>query len=143
MENFEPVIVAFCCHYCAYTAADMAGSKRLSYPPNVKIVRVPCSGKVDAIHIMKAFEKGADGVYVAGCLEGDCHFKNGNMKVSRRVNYIKKLLDEIGINGDRLEMVMMSAGMGDYFAKKATEITDKIRSLGPNPTKTVLGFAQK
>jgi F420-non-reducing hydrogenase iron-sulfur subunit len=145
MENFEPVIVAFCCHYCAYTAADMAGSKRLNYPPNVKIVRVPCSGKVDAIHIMKAFEKGADGVYVAGCLEGDCHFKNGNMKASRRVNYIKKLLDEIGINGDRLEMVMMSAGMGDYFAKKATEITNKIRSLGPNPTKAVLksGYLKK
>ena len=78
MENFEPEIVAFCCHYCAYTAADMAGSKRISYPANVKIIRVPCTGKVDAIHIMKAFEKGADGVYVAGCLEGDCHFKNGN-----------------------------------------------------------------
>ena len=83
MENFEPVIVAFCCHYCAYTAADMAGSQRLCYPPNVKIIRVPCSGKVDAMHIVKAFEKGADGVYVAGCLEGDCHFKNGNIRAAR------------------------------------------------------------
>ena len=90
MENFEPVIVAFCCHYCAYTAADMAGSQRLSYPPNVKIIRVPCSGKVDALHIVKAFEKGADGVYVAGCLEGDCHFKNGNSRAARRVEYVKK-----------------------------------------------------
>ena len=90
METFEPVIVAFCCHYCAYTAADMAGSMRLCYPPNVKIIRVPCSGKVDAIHIMKAFEKGADGVYVAGCLEGDCHFKNGNVKAARRVEHVQK-----------------------------------------------------
>lgn len=136
MNQFEPVIVAFCCHYCAYTAADMAGSQRLNYPPNVKIVRVPCSGKVDAIHILKAFEKGADGVYVAGCLVGDCHFKNGNLKVARRVAYVKQLLDEIGINGDRLEMFYMSAGMGEQFAQVAKDMTQKIRDLGPNPATT-------
>ena len=135
MENFEPVIVAFCCHYCAYTAADMAGSMRLSYPPNVKIIRVPCTGKVDVIHIMRAFQKGADGVYVAGCLEGDCHFKNGNVKAAQRVEYAKKLLDEIGIGGERLEMIMMSAGMGERFARTATDFTEKIRELGPNPVK--------
>ncbi|MDM8515869.1 hydrogenase iron-sulfur subunit [Desulfobacterales bacterium HSG16] len=135
MDKFEPVIVAFCCHYCAYTAADMAGSKRIPYPPNVKIVRVPCSGKVDAIHIMKALEKGADGVYVAGCLEGDCHFKKGNLNAAHRVEYVKKLLDETGIGGDRVEMVMMSAGMGEVFAQTATTITEKIRKLGPNPAK--------
>ena len=111
MTDFEPVIVAFCCHYCAYTAADMAGSKRLCYPPNVKIVRVPCSGRVDAIYLMKALENGADGVYVAGCLEGDCHFKNGNIKAAKRVAHVKKLLEEIGLDGDRVEMVAMSAGM--------------------------------
>ena len=136
MNNFEPVIVAFCCHYCAYTAADMAGSMRICYPSNVKIIRVPCSGKVDAIHIMKAFEKGADGVYVAGCLDGDCHFKNGNIKAAHRVEYVKRLLDEIGIGSERLEMVNMSAGMGEYFARTAKELTDKIRNLGPNPVKT-------
>lgn len=136
MENFEPVIVAFCCHYCAYTAADMAGSQRLCYPPNIKIVRVPCSGKVDAIHIMKAFEKGADGVYVAGCLDGDCHFKNGNVRAAKRVDYVRKLLDDIGIGGERLEMVKISAGMGDRFAEIAERITEKIRALGPNPIKT-------
>jgi len=133
MENFEPVVVAFCCHYCAYTAADMAGSQRLSYPANVKIVRVPCSGKVDAIHVVKAFEKGADGVVVAGCLEGDCHFKTGNIRASRRVAYLQKLLDEIGIGADRLEMVLMSAGMGERFAETAKRITEKIRKLGPSP----------
>lgn len=133
MEKFEPIIVAFCCHYCAYTAADMAGSQRICYPANVKIIRVPCSGKVDAIHMVKAFERGADGVMVAGCLEGDCHFKTGNVRAARRVAYVKKMLDEIGIGAERLEMVLMSAGMGDRFAKKATEMTDKIRNLGPSP----------
>ena len=137
MENFEPVIVAFCCHYCAYTAADMAGSRRCPYPPNVKIIRVPCSGKVDAIHIMKAFEKGADGVYVAGCLEGDCHFKNGNLKAAHRVDYVKKLLDEVGVESERLEMVSMSAGMGEFFAETASRFTEKIRRLGPSPIQPV------
>ena len=136
MKNFEPVIVAFCCHYCAYTAADMAGSQRLPYPPNVKIVRVPCSGKVDALHIVKAFEKGADGVYVAGCLEGDCHFKNGNTRAVRRVEYARKFLAEIGIEPERLEMVHVSAGMGYRFAEIATTITEKIRELGPSPIKS-------
>jgi len=135
MEKFEPTIVAFCCHYCAYTAADMAGSMRLDYPANVKIVRVPCSGKVDAIHIMKALEKGADGVLVAGCLEGDCHFKTGNVKALQRVNYLKPFLEEIGIEPERVQMVTMSAGMGIRFARIATEFTQQIRELGPNPVK--------
>ena len=135
MERFEPVIVAFCCHYCAYTAADMAGSMRLSYPSNVKIIRVPCSGKVDAIHVMKALEKGADGVIVAGCLEGDCHFKNGNTRAARRVERVQKLLEDIGMSGERVAMFTMSAGMGERFAQVATEFTEKIRSLGPNPVK--------
>lgn len=137
MEKFEPVIVAFCCHYCAYTAADMAGSQRLPYPSNVKIIRVPCSGKVDALHITKAFEKGADGVYVAGCLDGDCHFKNGNDKAAKLVTYVQNYLEEIGLEPERLEMVRISAGMGDRFALIATEITEKIRKLGPSPIKAV------
>ncbi|GKT08542.1 hydrogenase iron-sulfur subunit [Desulforhabdus sp. TSK] len=136
METFEPVIVAFCCHYCAYTAADMAGSMRLHYPPNVKIIRVPCSGKVDAIHIMKALEKGADGVIVAGCLEGDCHFKNGNIRAAHRVDSVRKILGDIGMGGDRVEMFTMSAGMGERFALVATEFTEKICKLGANPVKS-------
>ena len=136
MENFEPVIVAFCCHYCAYTAADMAGSQRLPYPSNVKIIRVPCSGKVDSLHIVKAFEKGADGVYVAGCLEGDCHFKSGNEKAAKRVEYVQSYLEEIGLESERLEMVNISAGMGHRFAEVASNITEKIRKLGPSPVKT-------
>jgi F420-non-reducing hydrogenase iron-sulfur subunit len=139
VESFEPVIVAFCCHYCAYTAADMAGSMRRCYPANVHIIKVPCSGKVDALHLLKAFQKGADGVYVAGCLEGDCHFKNGNIQAARRVAYVKRLLDEIGMGGERLEMITMSAGMGERFAATASDFTEKIRRLGPNPAKRVGG----
>ncbi|MBS0013463.1 MAG: hydrogenase iron-sulfur subunit [Desulfobacterales bacterium] len=135
-DTFEPEIVAFCCHYCAYTAADMAGSKRISYPPNVKIIRVPCTGKVDAIHIMKALEKGADGVYVAGCLEGDCHFKTGNIRAAHRVRRVQALLEEIGVEPQRVEMITMSAGMGERFAKTARDFTEKIRQLGPSPVTT-------
>lgn len=135
MENFEPEIVAFCCHYCAYTAADMAGSKRISYPSNVKIIRVPCTGKVDAIHLMKALEKGADGVYVAGCLEGDCHFKNGNIRANARVNRVKESLEQLGWETGRVAMVNISAGMGERFAETAQEFTETIRQLGPNPVK--------
>ncbi|MEE4363882.1 MAG: hydrogenase iron-sulfur subunit [Desulfotignum sp.] len=133
MEKFEPEIVAFCCHYCAYTAADMAGSKRISYPSNVKIIRVPCTGKVDAIHLMKALEKGADGVYVAGCLEGDCHFKNGNIRAQARVDRVKKVLSELGWEPERVAMVNMSAGMGEKFAETAREFTETIKKLGPSP----------
>ena len=132
MSDYEPSIVAFCCHYCAYTAADSAGMRRI-YPTNVHILRVPCSGKVDAIHLMKAFQHGADGVYVAGCLDGDCHFKEGNLRAARRVAYVRRLLDEIGLGGGRLEMITMSAGMGERFAVAASEFTEKIRRLGPNP----------
>lgn len=141
MESFEPVIIAFCCHYCAYTAADMAGSQRLCYPPNVKIIRVPCSGKVDTLHLLKAFENGADGVYVAGCLEGDCHFKSGNVRAAKRVAQVRRLLDEIGIGGERVEMVNLSAGMGERFAETARQITEKIRKLGPNPIRKITRLA--
>lgn len=133
MSNFEPEIVAFCCHYCAYTAADMAGTKRVSYPSNVKIIRVPCTGKVDAIHLMKALEKGADGVYVAGCLEGDCHFKNGNLRAAAHVDQIKRELETLGWEPERVAMMHFSAGMGEGFAQAAEEFTEKIKALGPSP----------
>ncbi|MDI6735364.1 MAG: hydrogenase iron-sulfur subunit [bacterium] len=132
-EKFEPEIVAFCCHYCAYGAADLAGSMRLNYPANVKIVKLPCTGKVDILYLLKAFEDGADGVYVAGCLEGNCHFTDGNIKAKRRVARAKKLLDEIGLDGTRLEMYNMSASMGPRFAEVAREMTEKIKALGPSP----------
>jgi coenzyme F420-reducing hydrogenase delta subunit len=125
--------VAFCCHYCAFAAADLAGSMRLSYPSNVKIVKIPCTGRIDVIHILKAFEGGADGVYVAGCLEGNCHFIEGNIWAKKRVQALKTLLDNIGLGGERVEMYNMSAAMGQRFADVANEMTERIRQLGPSP----------
>lgn len=141
MSTFEPIIAAFACDYCAYTAADMAGALRLSYPPNLRVLRVPCTGKVDALHLMRALQKGADGVLVAGCLEGDCHFVNGNLRAIKRVEYVGKLLDDIGIGGQRVRMVHMAAGQGAQFAAAAAEFTEHIRSLGPNPIKHKAGKA--
>jgi len=135
MPGFEPVIVAFACHYCAYTAADMAGAQRLSYPAGVKIVQVPCTGKVDSLHLMRALQKGADGVLVAGCLKGDCHFINGNTRAEKRVEYVKRLLDDIGVGAQRVHMVFMSAGQGKVFAQEAAEFYDKIKAQGPSPVK--------
>ena len=135
METFEPIVIAFCCHYCAYTAADLAGTMRLQYPSNVRIIRLPCTGKVDVRHLLEAFERGADGVYVAGCMEGDCHFLKGNFRAKKRVAWAKKILEDAGIGGDRLEMYNMSAAMGPRFAEVAREMTEKIRKLGPSPIK--------
>ncbi|MBC7341436.1 MAG: hydrogenase iron-sulfur subunit [Clostridia bacterium] len=130
---FEPKIVAFCCYYCAYSAADLAGSMRLQYPANVRLIEIPCSGKTDVRVILEAFEDGADGVYVVGCLEGDCHFLVGNLRARKRVEYTKKLLDAIGVGGERLEMYNLSASMGSRFAEVAREFTERIKKLGPSP----------
>ncbi len=132
MNAFEPQIIAFCCHYCAYAAADLAGSMRLTYPPNIKIVRVPCSGKIDIIYLLKAFENGADGVFVAGCEEGNCHFLDGNIRAKKRVNYAKALLREAGLEKERLEMFNLSASQGKRFAQICQEMTERIKRLGPN-----------
>jgi len=135
MSDFEPRVIAFCCQYCAYSAADMAGSMRLQYPPNVEIVLVPCTGRFDMIFALKAFENGADGVYVAGCLEGTCHFLDGNIRAKKRVNYLKKQLATLGVEEDRLRMYNLSASQGPRFVEFAGEFTDLIRGLGPSPFK--------
>ena len=139
MSEFEPEIVAFCCHYCAYGAADLAGSMRLQYPVNVKIIRLPCTGKLDVQYLLDAFEEGADGVFVAGCLEGDCHFLSGNLIAKRRVAYVQRLLDEIGLGSERLEMYYISAAMAGKFAETVREMTEKIKSLGPSPLRKGTG----
>ncbi|MFQ6035951.1 MAG: hydrogenase iron-sulfur subunit [Sedimentisphaerales bacterium] len=131
MNEFEPKIVAFCCHFCAFAAADLAGAMRLQYPPNVRIIKLPCSGKVDAIHLMKAFEDGADGVFVAGCLEGECHYTSGNLRAKKTVAYVKKLLAEIEIEPERLEMFNLSSAMAGRFAEIVKEMTDRVTELGP------------
>ena len=112
---------------------------RLSYPSSVKVVKVPCTGRVDILLMLHAFEKGVDGVYLAGCLEGECHFLRGNLRARRRVEYVKGLLEETGLGGGRLEMYNMSASQGQRFAEVAREMTERIRALGPSPVKGVKG----
>jgi coenzyme F420-reducing hydrogenase delta subunit len=109
---------------------------RLDYPTNVKIVKVPCTGRVDIIHMLKAFEHGADGVFVAGCLEGECHFLRGNIRARQRVAHVKELLDECGIGGERIRMYNLSSAQGQRFAEIAREMTAKVKELGPNPAKS-------
>jgi F420-non-reducing hydrogenase iron-sulfur subunit len=108
---------------------------RLSYPTNVKIVKVPCTGRVDIIHILKAFENGADGVYLAGCLEGECHYLAGNLRAKKRVGHVKELLDECGLGAGRVAMYNLSSAQGQRFAEIAIEMTEKVRELGPSPVK--------
>ena len=110
----------------------------MSYPDSIRIIQLPCTGKVDVIHLMEAFQKGADGVYVVGCLEGECHFLTGNLRARKRVEYTKKLLDEIGVGGERLEMYNIAASDGPRFAEVAREMDKKIRAIGPSPIKVAL-----
>jgi coenzyme F420-reducing hydrogenase delta subunit len=131
--EFEPQIVAFCCLHCAYAAADLAGGSRCGYPSSIKIIAVPCTGRVDSLHLLKALEDGADGVLVAGCLSGRCHFQTGNLHANQRVEHVRGLLEEIGLERERVRMINVSAGMGVQFAERAKEMAETISALGPNP----------
>jgi coenzyme F420-reducing hydrogenase delta subunit len=133
--SFEPEITAFMCIYCADMAADTAGALHLQYPANVKLVKMPCTGKTDIQYLLNAFEHGADGVYIVGCPVGNCHHVRGNERAQVRVERLKKLLDKIGIGGKRLEMYFVSGGMGQTFARVAQEMTERIKTLGPSPLK--------
>lgn len=132
-STYEPKVVAFCCTYCAYTAGDLAGSMRLEYATNVRVVKILCSGKIDEVLLLRAFEEGADAVYVAGCALGDCHFLEGNRRAIQTVAHAKHLLAEAGLEPERLEFFHVPASAGPLFAQRANEMTDRARSLGPNP----------
>ncbi len=125
----EPEIIAFCCHYCAFTAADLAGTMRQQYPPNLRIVRLPCTGKADVNLVLQAFVNGADGVMVAGCEIGSCHFIEGNKRARKRVGYAKHLVQEAGLNPERLEMFHIAASQGPLFAQTAREFTEHIKQI--------------
>jgi F420-non-reducing hydrogenase iron-sulfur subunit len=138
MENVpcmddSPLIVAFCCHYCAYAAADLAGTMRLQYPESVRILRLPCTGKVEVNHLLAAFERGADGVIVAGCLEGGCHFQEGNLRARRRVERTREILEEIGMEPERLEMFNLSSAEGSRFAEIVALVNERIVQMGLSP----------
>lgn len=136
-HDWQPQIIAFCCNFCAYAAADLAGSKRMQYPPNVRIVHTPCTGKIEMEHVLEAFEKGADGVLVAGCLEGGCHFLEGNLRAKKRIEHVREILDQVGIGANRLRMVNLSAAEAPTFVRRVQEIVQTVRELGPNPIKNI------
>jgi len=135
MSDFEPRIVAFCCNWCSYAGADLAGVSRFQYPTNARIVRVMCSGRVEPQFILRAFELGADGVLVAGCHIGDCHYISGNEKAQKKVEATKELIDQLGLDGRRLRLEWISASEGAKFAATMKEFTEDLKSLGPSPLK--------
>lgn len=132
---FEPKIMVFCCHYCAYASADLAGSMRLQYPSGVRIIRTPCTGRLEVEYYMKAFENGADGVLVAGCLEGGCHFIDGNLFAKKRVNAARTIIEESGLDIERLRMVNVSAAMAKPLVEIIFDMVDTVKKLGPSPIK--------
>lgn len=137
MAEFEPNIIAFVCNWCTYAAADLAGTSRIQYPPNVKIIRLMCSGAVDPIFIMKPLLEGADGVLIGGCHPGNCHYASGNYKARRRIVILKTILENMGFENDRVWLRWISASEGKAFAQIIKEMVQELKKLGPNPLKTV------
>jgi F420-non-reducing hydrogenase iron-sulfur subunit len=132
MSDFEPRIVAFLCNWCSATAADLAGTSRIQYPPNVRIVRLMCSGQLDPIYVAKAILEGADGVLIGGCHPGDCHYQSGNFKARRRVAILHQVLGQLGLGAERVWLRWISASEGRYFADTVTEMVEAMRKLGPS-----------
>ena len=137
MKDFEPNIIGFLCNWCSYAGADLAGTSRMKYPPNIKSIRVMCSGRVDPVFVLEALRKGADGVLVAGCHPGDCHYQSGNYKANRRMKLLKKLLGEMAIDPGRVRFEYISASEGAKFASVVTDFVDKLKKMGPSPLKEV------
>ena len=130
---FSPEIVAFCCRHCAYSAADLAGGARINYSPSIKIVEMPCTGRANVVEILHALEKGADGVAVAGCLPGTCHYLKGNTLAKHRIDHVTELLKTIGLEQQRARMINVSAAMGAQFVAEFTDFVETIKTLGPSP----------
>ena len=136
-EEFEPNIIGFLCNWCSYAGADLAGTSRMKYPPNIKSIRVMCSGRVDPVFVLEALRKGADGVLIGGCHPGDCHYQSGNYKANRRIKLLKKFLGEMAVDPKRVRFEYVSASEGQKFAKVVTEFVDDLKKMGPNPLKDV------
>jgi F420-non-reducing hydrogenase iron-sulfur subunit len=132
---WTPEIIAFCCNYCGFAAADLAGIQRMQYSAGVRIIHTPCTGKIELEYILEAFERGADGVLVVGCLEGGCHFMEGNLRARNRTDRVRSILDEIGLRGERVKMVNLSDAMAPEFVQHVQEIVSTVTALGPNPLK--------
>ncbi len=136
--DFRPKIVAFLCNWCAYTGADLAGTSRLHYAPNIRIIRIMCSGRIEPTFILKAFQQGADGVLVCGCHPGDCHYQEGNYKCLRRFKLLQKFTQQMGIEKDRLRLEWISASEGKQFAELVNDMTKTLLSMGPSKVKSSL-----
>ena len=134
-ESFEPRIIVFCCNWCSYAGADLAGVSRLQMPPHFRVIRVMCSARVDPEFVLRAFQKGADGVLVAGCHPADCHYIGGNYRTRRRIALLRILLQQFGFDPDRLKLEWISAGEGEKFQKTMIEFTGVVNELGPSPIK--------
>jgi F420-non-reducing hydrogenase iron-sulfur subunit len=132
-EKFEPMIVAFCCNWCSYAGADLAGTSRFEYPPNIRIIRVMCTGRIDSTFVFETLRMGADGVLIAGCHPGDCHYQKGNFMMEKRFSYIKKAADGMGIEAERIRLEWISASEGGKFTALVREMTEQIEQLGPSP----------
>ncbi|MEW6489500.1 MAG: hydrogenase iron-sulfur subunit [Thermodesulfobacteriota bacterium] len=135
LTNFEPRIVAFLCHWCTYTGADLAGTTRQQYPSNIRVVHLMCSGGMDVVYALKALMDGADGVLIGGCHPGDCHYQSGNFKARRRVAILRNVLSQLGIPEERIWLRWISASEGRLFAETVTEMTGAIRKMGPSEFK--------
>jgi len=135
-NNFEPLIIGFCCNWCSYAGADLAGVSRIQYPPNIRIIRVMCSGMVHPNLVIDALTKGADGVLMAGCHPGDCHYRDGNLKAEARAEAIKLMLQDFGLEEERFRLEWVSASEGRKFAQVVTEMVNKLKELGPSPYRT-------
>ena len=131
MKEWQPKILALLCNWCSYAGADLAGVSRIQYPPNIRVIRIPCSGRVDPLFIMKSLQNGYDGILVSGCHPGDCHYLSGNYIARRKFAIMKPLLEYIGIEPDRLQFSWVSAGEGERFAEVVTKVTNDIKKLGP------------
>ena len=135
MGDYEPTIIAFVCNWCTYTAADLAGTSRLTYPTNVRMIRMMCTGMVDPKYIIKALLEGADAVLISGCHPGDCHYINGNLKARRRVKLLKEILPHFGFDERRLKLTWIGASEGVDFANTIKEMVEEVKALGPNQTR--------
>jgi F420-non-reducing hydrogenase iron-sulfur subunit len=142
-NGFEPKIIGFLCNWCSYAGADLAGVSRIQYPPNIRIIRVMCSGRIDPAFVLEAFKDGADGVLIAGChLPSDCHYMSGNFKALRRINLLKRVLKDFGIEPERLRLEWVSASEGDKFATVVKSMVEDVKKLGPSPLKAQEAVAQ-
>ncbi|NIN68286.1 MAG: hydrogenase iron-sulfur subunit [Anaerolineae bacterium] len=133
IERFEPRIVGFFCNWCSYAGADLAGTSRMTYAPNVRIIRVPCSGRVDPTFVLKAFKEGADGVLICGCHPGECHYAEGNYKAARRFALLQKMLAQLGIEEGRFRLEWVAASEPDRLVEVVNDMTETVRGLGPLP----------